>query len=482
MAKLINSLSSYPGSLISDSSGSAPLASRALSSAKISVDALSPSANLLLILIFLIDLVGPFLIWKGFLPASARWISDLALVVVLGILFCRMFVFDQFPLGFWLLSGFTILGMTQATLHGQSPMATIWGWWQTLSVPTLVIYAYLNPHWPKNFSHRLYQTCFGILAIQLVIQLFQYATGEAIGDNLAGSFGFRGVSELLIFSVFTISLTLGHGVAKSEWRPFLIAFAIGIVSSVLAENKIFPVAVLLLTIMAVGLTIFLGGKLLKLVPYAVLFGLGLILFFVGYNAFVPAAEKRTLEQFIYDQELRESYNQHVRTVASDQADFRIGRDFALEHGWNFIRTHGDSTVFVFGLGLGARSESKSLGAVGIALEQDGLGLVRGTGIMNLLHEMGLMGIAVVSLFIVVLTYLLLRDMRLYRTSIATELRAALLMFTLLWPLLLWYKPFWWFRVSMLLYWVALGYVFHQRRHDQLALAAPANGNVVSPPT
>lgn len=465
MTKLLNpSLTSFP---------------RSLPSTKIAVHDLSPTVNFLIILIFFTDLVSPFLIWKGILPAPVRWISDLALVAVLGIIFFRMVVLDRFPLGFWLLAGFAILGMAQATLHGQSPVATMWGWWQTLSVPTLVIYAYLNPHWPQNFPRRIFQICFGILAIQLVIQLFQYATGEPIGDNLAGTFGYRGVSELLVFSVLTISLTLGHGVASGEWRPFLLAFAMGIVSSVLAENKIFPVAVLMLTMMAAGLTVYLGGKLLKLVPYAALFTVGLVLFFVGYNAFVPAAEKRTLEQFIYDEELRENYNQHVRTVTSDQADFRIGRAFALEHGWNFIRTHGDSSVFLFGLGLGARSESKSLGATGIALEQDGLGLVRGTGIMNLLHEMGLMGVAVVTLFILLLTYLLLRDMRLYRTSIATELRAALLMFTLLWPLLLWYKPFWWFRVSMVLYWIALGYVFYQRRHDQLALATQSNAGAVS---
>jgi hypothetical protein len=254
-------------------------------------------------------------------------------------------------------------------------------------------------------------------------------------------------------------------VVTGDWRSFLLVFTLGIVSSVLAENKIFPVAILLLTFLAAGLYLLLGGKLWKLLPYASLFSVGLLLFFVGYNLLVPAAERRTLQQFIFDEETRDSYNQTLRASGNNRVDYNIGRDFAVEFAWNYIWTHTDPSVLVFGLGLGARSESKSFGLLGIALEQDGLGVVRGTGLMNLLQEMGLMGLALVAAYMSSMVYLLLKDIRRYRDSTATELRVALLIFTLLFPLWLWYKPFLFYRVTTVIYWVGIGYVFRQRRYD-----------------
>lgn len=441
-----------------------------LLSGKPSIMMVSPKANLLIFFIFFAELLLPLLIWKGVVPAPVRWLPDLLVVVVTGILFLRMFVFDQFPLGFWLIIGLFILSTAQATLQGQPIATTLWGGWRTLQLPFFAVYAYLNPHWPARFPQRLRQVCVYILAFELLIQIIQYATGEPIGDNLAGSFGYFGVSPLLMFCVITLSFTLGYGAVSGDWRLFLLTFALGLASSVLAENKIFAVATLLMAFFAAVLYLILGGKIWKLMPYGGLLLLGLVLFFVGYNLFVPAAERRPLQQFLFDEETAETYNESIRpgsAVNDTNSDYRIGRTFAMEYAWNFILTHTDPTVLFFGLGLGAKSESRSLGLVGIAFEQDGLGYTTGTGMMNLLEEMGLMGVAVMGAFMALLSYHLFKDMNRYKNSGATELRIALLIFTLLWPLWLWYKPVLWFRVTMILYWVSIGYVFYQRRFDQL---------------
>ena len=253
------------------------------------------------------------------------------------------------------------------------------------------------------------------------------------------------------------------GIGGSFWGTFVL----GTISSVLAENKIFPVASLLLAGGAGCIYLYLGGKFSKLLPYIGLLGAGLLLFFVGYNLLVPAAERRPLQQYLFDAEVRESYNTRIRqSDDSAPTDFNIGRTFAMQYGWEFIASEADRTVLLFGLGLGARTESSTLGAGGIAFQRDGLGLTRGTGMLVLMQEMGVLGMLAMSSFTLWLAYQLLVDLKRYPHADAAELRVALLIFTVLWPLWLWYKPVFWIRVAMLLYWATVGYVFRQRKFDQ----------------
>lgn len=440
--------------------------------ARPSLETASMLVNLLIVAIFLADLFTPFLIWKGVLPSATRWLSDFATLAAVTILFLRMIVFDRFPVAIWLIAALSALGIAQATFQGQDFLTTIWGWWKTFQFPLLAIFAYLNPHWPKQFPQKLRMLCVGILLFQVMVQLGQYATGEVVGDNLAGTFGRKGVSQLLLFSVLTLSYTLGYGAIKGDWRLFLGTFVLGTVASVLAENKIFPVASLLLASGAGCVYLYLGGKFSRLLPSVGLLGAGLLLFLVGYNLFVPAAERRPLQQYLFDPEVRESYNTRIRQ-SDDNAptDFNIGRTFAMQYGWEFITSETDRTVLLFGLGLGARTESSTLGAGGIAFQRDGLGLTRGTGMLVLMQEMGLLGMLAMGSFTLWLSYQLLVDLKRYPHADAAELRTALLIFTLLWPLWLWYKPVFWIRVAMLLYWVTVGYVLRQRKFDQEQAAA-----------
>ena len=68
---------------------------------------------------------------------------------------------------------------------------------------------------------------------------------------------------------------------------------------------------------------------------------------------------------------------------------------------------------------------------------------------------------------------LLRDISRYPQSDGAQLRYALLLFSLLWPIWLWYRAVWAFPVPMLLYWVTLGYVLNdaRKRHMRPAEAA-----------
>ena len=135
----------------------------------------------------------------------------------------------------------------------------------------------------------------------------------------------------------------------------------------------------------------------------------------------------------------------------------IGRLDAVKIGWNSITK--DPVTFLFGYGLGTRSESQSLGTAGVALVSGGMGLSVGTSLLVMMQEMGSIGLTLLVIFWLWLLLALWRDIQRYSDLQATGLRYGLLLFSLCWPIWLWYATSWTSRVPMLLYWISLGYVF-----------------------
>ncbi len=437
-------------------------------------DIISPQSNLLLLVALVVDLLTPFLIWKGILPSPARWLSHAAVATMVGIACVRMIAFDYIPGVVWVIAGISAIGMTVALLEGQGIIPTVWGWWEMFEFPLVGLYVYLQPHWPKRFPQRFRTFCMAVLGIEVVVQIGQYLTGQTIGDNLAGTFGWHGVGPLVMFVLFVLCLALGQWLGHGQWKAMLGALVLGIVSSVLGEMKLFPVAALALSTLAAAFFTARSGQPWKLVPHVVLLGVVLWSFVTGYNMFVPTAERRPFEQVFLDTDTRDTYLGHVKRSSANVRTYDIGRNFALEYGWKTIRS--DPTAFLFGFGLGARSESRTLGTAGVALKRGNLGVTRGTSLLVMMQEMGLLGMVVMGGFILWVMGALLGDIRRYPQSDAVGLRYAVLLFTLLWPLWLWYKLIWDFRVPMLLYWGTLGYVLgeSQRRIRSVRLPRPSN--------
>ncbi|KAF5435086.1 hypothetical protein C5S36_03895, partial [Candidatus Methanophagaceae archaeon] len=124
------------------------------------------------------------------------------------------------------------------------------------------------------------------------------------------------------------------------------------------------------------------------------------------------------------------------------------------------------TTLLFGLGLGALSESRTLGTVGSFLTNSGLGVFSGrTGLAILLGELGLIGIIFVGALWIFLIIKLWRLSRKVGSSNLAILSYGLLLFTIFGPLWLWYNPVISLPVPMLLYWTLLGYTLgaHSRR-------------------
>ncbi|MEZ4734900.1 MAG: hypothetical protein R3E79_48015 [Caldilineaceae bacterium] len=245
-----------------------------------------------------IELLAPFLSWKRILPNATIYLSELTLTMLVGLTVARMIVFDRIPAIMVLILGMTGIGAIVAAFEGQAGAATAWGWWQLFKYPLVGLALYLQPWWPANFSTWLLRGCLALLAFEAVVQLGQYATGETPGDDLAGSFGYHGVGPLALFTFLVLSLAFGHWLATDEWRILTGTVLVCALSNILAENKIFLVAALLLAVLTMSLYLYSGQRLQSLILYVLLFSLLAVLFVIVYNATVADVRgTRRIEEY-----------------------------------------------------------------------------------------------------------------------------------------------------------------------------------------
>lgn len=424
------------------------------------------SINLLFMIALAVDLLTPTLIWWQILPSSVRWLSHAAILLMMIGIFTRMMAFDQVPSIVWLVLGVSLFWSSVALLDGQGLIATGWGWWVLFQFPLAGLFAYLQPSWPERFPAYLLTFLLAIGTLEFVVQAGQVISGGEPGDLIGGTFGAGGTGTLVVFLLLSIAMALGHWLSSRKLWPLLWLLVIGLGSSILGEMKLFPLGVLLLGVASLVLDMIRNQRLLRLIPAVAAFALVIVSFTLLYDTFiVPLSPgNRTIASFIdpEDTELNRYLNISTQ-VSSNQYD--IGRNYAIRYAWDSIQQ--DPLTFLLGEGLGARGESRTFNTAGLALQKGNLGLTSGTSLMVFLQEFGVVGMAVLSSFILWIFLTLLRDAWRYPASPALPLRYGLALFTLLWPLLLWYNHAWTLRAPMLIYWVVLGYVLsetYQRRH------------------
>ena len=423
----------------------------------------SSSISILLVIALLSDLLTPLLIWKGILPASTRWISDAVIVIIIALVYTRMMVFNKIPAALLVIVALSLIGIAVALFNGQGILATVWGWWLMFKYPLVGLYFYLQPSWPKRFPQHLRTVCIVILIFEVFVQIGQYLTGEPIGDNLAGTFGWHGTGPLVSYTLFVLCLVLGQWLVERRWRNLALVMVLGIVSSVLGEIKFFLPASLAVLCLGFAIFILQSGQVWKLVPYVIFLGISVAVFIVGYNTFVPNAEKVPIESFITDSGTLDSYmNKHYQSKIS--GNYIMGRSLAVQYGWD-SKTR-DPITFIFGMGIGARGESRSLTTAGIALTGSAQKYSVSSSLLVLMQEMGLLGLTAIGVFIFWIAISQFRAIGRAPQSPVSELRYALVLFSLLWPLWVYYATVWNQEVVMLLYWSSLGYIFGAANWEQ----------------
>lgn len=414
--------------------------------------------------VLLVDMFTPLLISWGLLPSAVRWLADLAVVVMMGLAIVWMLHRNHFPLPAFLLLALTVIGVIVAISEGQTITATAFGWWRMFKFPFVGLYAYLIPAWPDKFATRIVQLCVSLVVFQALVQIGQFLSGVVPGDSLAGTFGPFGVGPLIVFIMLTICLSFGVWLVTGSRTYLIVSIVFGGISSVLGEMKLYAAAVVLVAAVALPIFLLLGRRLRTLVTYMVLFAVLIASFVTLYNRFVADVRGTTrIEQYLLEDDTRDRYLNF--TIDGTFGRYEFGRNFALRYGWDLIQR--DGTTLLFGYGLGARAESRSLGVVGAGLQQGFYGNFVGTSALVIMQETGLVGLFVLALFIVFVSMKLLVVVSSTPNSASNSIRSGLILFTLLWPMWMWYKPSWTYGVAMVIYWTLMGYVFSQQYRSEL---------------
>jgi len=97
-----------------------------------------------------VDLFTPYLIWKNYIPAEIRWLSHLAVAMMIVAAFIRMLGFNRIPLIAWLIFATIILWSYVAIGHGQGIAPTVWGVWLLFQFPFVALFMYLQPDMPRR--------------------------------------------------------------------------------------------------------------------------------------------------------------------------------------------------------------------------------------------------------------------------------------------------------------------------------------------
>jgi hypothetical protein len=419
----------------------------------------------LIILILLVDLFVPFLIWKAGMPASFRWASHASVALMMALVFCRMMLYNRVPVVVLACIAVSSVSIFVALLRGQGLAPTVWGWWLMFQFPVVGLFAFLEPRWPENFGALLRRMCVAILVLELMVQVGQYLSGERPGDNLAGTFGRKGTSDLALVILLGLCIALGEWIQTRRWQTAAVILVTGCLCSVLGEVKFFLLSATLLALGAVAIYLLRSGKVWQVIPCLLLAVLAVIGFVKLYDQAVPGARDGTLAGFVSDPTALAKYLDFTRRwQVGGRSYYEVGRNTALQMGWEGIRN--DPTTLLFGLGLGARGESVTLGTAGIGFGGT-FGMTSKTSLLVMLQELGVAGVlAFAAMWLTLLVTLFRGTQEAAATPAEAELvqlRYALFLFTLFWPLWLWYTSAWTLRVPMLLYWVSLGFVLSHIR-------------------
>ncbi|MEM7330581.1 MAG: hypothetical protein AAF490_00725 [Chloroflexota bacterium] len=411
---------------------------------------------------FSVDFFTPYLVRMRILPNSVRFLADAAILGLFVLLLFRSIVFDKIPLPLFLIFAILAVWGLVATYEGQPLLATLWGAWRLFKYPIIGILTYLQPFWPDNFHETLRIGCLRLLQVNISLQIFQYASGDIPGDHLSGFFGKHGVSPLLFLIIFCLAVALGRWLAESKWDMLLWVLPLGAVASGLGEMKLFPFVVVALSSVTFVVQLLRGRQYQKLFFYVVFVAIVTVSFGMFYNTVVAEARGTLrIEEYLNVETLDEYLN---RSYRRDNGNYYLGRGFALQLGWDTIQR--DGTTFLFGMGVGTRSESTTLGVAGAGLVESVYGLNSGTSLLVMMQEFGVVGLVLFEIIMLWSVFVLWLSVEKNSKSPYNTLRFAIMLLSLLWPIWLWYSQTWTFGVFMTLYWGTLGYLLGFAKNNE----------------
>jgi hypothetical protein len=412
----------------------------------------------LVALLFIVELFVSFILWKAGLPRTTDVIKEAIALGMILVTMATMLVRDRIPRIMLLILSITLIWGAVALFDGQSFSATLWGWFRFFKYLFVGLFVYLIMRWPPDFAQKLLRFCVWLLAFEVVVQLIQYANGQLPGDSLAGTFGWKGVSDLSMLVFFVVCLGFGHWLATKQWKILLATIVLGLIASMLDLTKFYIPAVIIVGVAALVVHMVRGGQFRQLFVYVVLFSLLMAAFVPLYNNYIATTQGlKPLQEYLTPAAL-DAYLFNDGEGDED-GSYNLGRGLSLAYGWQTLQR--DSTTLLFGFGLGSRTYSSALGVTGNSFDQDLYGGAGGTGLLIMMQEYGLVGLGLFAAFNLWVMLSLFQNARRNDDPHLAALQYGLILFTLFWPMWIWYTKPWVAGVMMILYWGTLGYVFRQ---------------------
>jgi hypothetical protein len=404
------------------------------------------------------EIIMPIILSTAGLPRSMDFLKEVMAFLLIGLALISMMMRDRFPAAILLILSISLIWGLISMLDGQSISSTAWGWWRFFKYPLLMVFAYLVPEWPKDFARWLVKFLVFLLAFQVGIQLIQFALGEPPGDHLAGTFGRFGVGPLTMLVFFVVCIGIGHWLATGSIKVMLLTLALGLVATMLNVSKFYLIAVALVGIAAFIIHMIRGGQVRQLLVYIILLSFLVAVFVPLYNSFLSySLDHKPLQEVLAPDNLQRYL--FVDSKVSDTGLYKLGRAASVVYAWQQIQR--DTTTTLFGYGIGSRTYSSVLGFQGRTLEDDLYGGGGNTGMGVWIQELGILGVIVFLMINFWIVWKLLRHAKRTTDRYLAVLEYGLSLFTIFWPLWLFYHKAWSFGGMMMFYWIALGYVANQ---------------------
>jgi hypothetical protein len=412
----------------------------------------------LLALLFILEALTPFLQWPIGLPRAITAGMEAAAALLVLFAFAFMLKEDKIPKIVPLILGITLIWGIVSVFEGQSPAALAWGWWRMFKYPLVGLFTYLYIDSPKDFARWFIRFCVMLLIFQVGVQLVMYAMGYPINDDLAGTFGRKGVMQFTMMLFFVVSIGMGYWLATQKWKLLLFLLTVGLVGSTLNATKFYLLGIVVLLAATLLIHLIRGSQIRQLVVFAVLLAMAAAIAVPLYNNFLVNQQGLPPLQDYLKPEVMERYL-FVEAEVADTGTYYFGRGMAISYAWQQIQR--DATTTLFGFGLGSRSSSTVLGVAGASLQSDLYGGVSTTTLSTWIQEYGLVGTLLFQAIAIWIVIQLFRFVRRTSDPYQAALAYGLILFTLFWPLWFWYHKAWLAGVMLILYWVSLAYLFRQ---------------------
>jgi len=409
------------------------------------------------------DLIFPFFIWKYNFPIILKSIPYLlCLIIVLQVIFRRVFISIKLTGSFLIILLISIQGIIVSFLNSQNVYIIIYAWFVLFRGPLIAYYFKDQYKFGNDYVKILIQILLMIIIFELCFQLYEYLEGSFNMDQRGGSLGEWSTQYLIILEILCLSIMIGFALFKGKYLLLTVSSILVSFSSLLGEMKLFPYAIFIMAILSIIIYVILNRKESKtkifrtVGIFSLIMIVPLFIYLSLYNKFIlPTAGKTFVEisapKFIKQQET---------SVQKDtQGNYDVGRTTGIIYVFNQIKTN--PVTMIFGEGIGSRSESKSLHILGKSLEKGAItGLTR-SSLIIIFSELGIIGILLLFFSMINVIFKLFK-MLLHNIQIETAcLIFGLLIFTILAPVWLWYGTSWTYPLVLYLYWINIGYIFNR---------------------